>query len=99
MFGNHGLCGLPEEDAHEKSPKCLGGNLGDFGEFCKGLTLFKQNIKTKRGGSFSDDLAAYPTIFCGKIGFVPHHQPATQYLKIFKEADETDETNNKEKQT
>ncbi|WP_311563153.1 DUF637 domain-containing protein, partial [Neisseria meningitidis] len=24
---------------HEKSPKCLGGNLGDFGEFCKGLQL------------------------------------------------------------
>lgn len=62
-------------------------------------TLFKQNIKTKRGGSFSDDPAAYPTIFCGKIGFVPHRQPATQYLKIFKEADETDETNDKEKQT
>ena len=39
MFGNHGLCGLPEEGAHEKSPKCLGGNLGDFGEFCKGLSL------------------------------------------------------------
>ncbi len=39
MFGNHGLCGLPEEGAHEKSPKCLGGNLGDFGEFCKGLGL------------------------------------------------------------
>ena len=37
MFGNHGLGGLPEEGAHEKSPKCLGGNLGDFGEFCKGL--------------------------------------------------------------
>ena len=37
MFGNHGLCGLLEEGAHEKSPKCLGGNLGDFGEFCKGL--------------------------------------------------------------
>jgi len=31
------LCGLLEEGAHEKSPKCLGGNLGDFGEFCKGL--------------------------------------------------------------
>ncbi len=31
MFGNHGLCGLPEKGAHEKSPKCLGGNLGDFG--------------------------------------------------------------------
>ena len=39
MFGNHGLCGLLEEGAHEKSPKCLGGNLGDFGEFCKGLFM------------------------------------------------------------
>ena len=39
MFGNHGLCGLLEEGAHEKSPKCLDGNLGDFGEFCKGLEL------------------------------------------------------------
>ncbi|WP_061818557.1 hypothetical protein, partial [Neisseria meningitidis] len=36
---NHGLGGLLEEGAHEKSPKCLGGNLGDFGEFCKGLGL------------------------------------------------------------
>ena len=34
-----GLDGLLEEGAHEKSPKCLGGNLGDFGEFCKGLGL------------------------------------------------------------
>ncbi|WP_304717017.1 hypothetical protein, partial [Neisseria viridiae] len=25
--------------AHGKSPKCLGGNLGDFGGFCKGLDL------------------------------------------------------------
>ena len=41
MFGNHGLCGLLEEGAHEKSPKCLGGNLGDFGEFCKGLSMFR----------------------------------------------------------
>ena len=40
MFGNHGLCGLLEEGAHGKSPKCLGGNLGDFGEFCKGLSLW-----------------------------------------------------------
>ena len=39
MFGNHGLCGLLEEGAHGKSPKCLDGNLGDFGEFCKGLYL------------------------------------------------------------
>ena len=35
MFGNHGLGGLPEEGAHEKSPKCLGGNLGDWGDFAK----------------------------------------------------------------
>ncbi|MBG8616937.1 hypothetical protein EJG03_11170 [Neisseria meningitidis] len=39
MFGNHGLGGLLKEGAHEKSPKCLGGNLGDFGEFCKGLGI------------------------------------------------------------
>ena len=31
MFGVHGLGGLLEEGAHEKSPKCLGGNLGDLG--------------------------------------------------------------------
>ena len=31
MFGDHGLCGLLEEGAHGKSPKCLDGNLGDFG--------------------------------------------------------------------
>ena len=37
MFGYHGLCGLPEEGAHEKAPKCLSRNLGDFGKFCKGL--------------------------------------------------------------
>ena len=39
MFGNYGLGGLLKEGAHEKSPKCLGGNLGDFGEFCKGLSF------------------------------------------------------------
>ncbi|WP_301668398.1 hypothetical protein, partial [Neisseria basseii] len=39
VFGNHGLGGLLEEGVHEKSPKCLGRNLGDFGEFCKGLCL------------------------------------------------------------
>jgi hypothetical protein len=30
---------LLEEGAHEESPKCLGGNLGDFGGFCKGLGI------------------------------------------------------------
>ena len=39
MFGNHGLCGLLEEGAREKSPKCLGRNLGDFGVFCKSLNM------------------------------------------------------------
>ena len=45
MFGDHGLGGLLEEGAHEKSPKCLSRNLGDFGEFCKGLylILYKEN--------------------------------------------------------
>ena len=46
MFGDHGLCGLPEEGAHGKSPKCLGGNLGDFGEFCKGLEQCKNISQT-----------------------------------------------------
>ncbi|WP_206689457.1 hypothetical protein, partial [Neisseria gonorrhoeae] len=43
---SHGLGGLPEEGAHGKSPKCLGGNLGDFGDFCKGLGIlcFRRNI-------------------------------------------------------
>jgi len=36
---------LLEESAHEKSPKCLGGNLGDFGEFCKGLRLLLNSNK------------------------------------------------------
>ena len=40
MFSDHGLGGLLEEGAHGKSPKCLGGNLGDLGEFCKGLRLY-----------------------------------------------------------
>ncbi|MBG8763725.1 hypothetical protein FCG12_07470 [Neisseria meningitidis] len=41
MFGNHGLGGLLEEGAHEKSPKCLGGNLGDFGDFAKVPVFFE----------------------------------------------------------
>ena len=45
MFGNHGLGGLLKEGGHGKSPKCLGGNLGDFGEFCKGLRLSENKIQ------------------------------------------------------
>ena len=53
MFGNHGLCGLPEEGAHEKSPKCLDGNLGDFwGDFAKVSGRLK---------SVSDGLDVYPS--------------------------------------
>ena len=48
MFGNHGLCGLLEEGAHGKSPKCLGGTLGDFGEFCKGLCMVFSNFYQKQ---------------------------------------------------
>ena len=44
VFGNHGLGGLLEEGGHGKSPKCLGGNLGDFGEFCKGLNLLLEAV-------------------------------------------------------
>ncbi|WP_308861520.1 hypothetical protein, partial [Neisseria mucosa] len=43
--------------AHGKSPKCLGGNLGDFGEFCKGLRSsenFNEPVFL-----FSDDLHLY----------------------------------------
>ncbi|MDK8111389.1 hypothetical protein QP713_11585, partial [Neisseria mucosa] len=54
VFGDHGLCGLLEEGAHGKSPKCLGGNLGDFGEFCKGLR--SSEIQ------FSDDLFSFDSI-------------------------------------
>ncbi|WP_416036941.1 hypothetical protein [Neisseria meningitidis] len=35
-----------KEGAHEKSPKCLGGNLGDFGGFCKGLGLIKVSAQS-----------------------------------------------------
>ncbi|EIG29574.1 hypothetical protein HMPREF1051_0002 [Neisseria sicca VK64] len=50
MFGDHGLCGLLKEGAHGKSPKCLDGNLGDFGEFCKDLTK-----AVLQPATFSDD--------------------------------------------
>lgn len=65
MFGNYDLCGLLEEDTHEKSPKYLSGNLGDFGKFCKGLQmsllhgdpiLLTEKGRLKRFFGFSDDL-------------------------------------------
>lgn len=44
MFGNHGLDGLLEEGAHEKSPKCLGGNLGDFAKVSKGEKILQTAV-------------------------------------------------------
>ena len=35
LFGDHGLGCLLKEGGHGKSPKCLDGNLGDFGEFSR----------------------------------------------------------------
>ena len=52
MFGNHGLGSLLEEGGHGKSPKCLGGNLGDFGEFCKGLRLSENPTHSKTNRPF-----------------------------------------------
>ncbi|MEZ7771586.1 hypothetical protein O3682_09215, partial [Neisseria sp. 27098_8_112] len=47
--------GLLKEGAHGKSPKCLGGNLGDFGEFCKGLRpsekIFSDGLLTSQPNS------------------------------------------------
>ena len=47
MFGNHGLCGLPEEGAHEKSPKCLGGNLGDFGGILQRSPVVAERLQAR----------------------------------------------------
>ena len=65
MFGNHGLCGLQEEDTHRKSPKCLGRNLGDLENFAKVSGSLGNSAKgrllntTKRSSEkFSDDLLA-----------------------------------------
>ena len=65
MLGNHGLCGLPEEDAHRKSPKCLSGSLGDLENFAKVSGSLGNSAKgrllntTKRSSEkFSDDLLA-----------------------------------------
>ena len=51
MFGDHGLCGLLEEGAHGKSPKCLGGNLGDFENFAKVSEYQKSEVR-KYGKAF-----------------------------------------------
>ena len=67
MFGNHGLCGLPEEGAHGKSPKCLGGNLGDFGEFCKGLRPSETQKIGVSDGLFSRNLFG---IILGSLGII-----------------------------
>ena len=57
MFGNHGLCGLPEEGAHEKSPKCPGGILGDFGG------ILQRSLPVTAGSDFFDKQSAIMTHF------------------------------------
>ena len=59
MFGDHGLGGLLEEGTHGKSPKCLGGNLGDFGEFCKGLRISKIGSSEIRKSLYMPAVVAY----------------------------------------
>ena len=64
MFGNHGLGGLLEEGAHEESPKCLGGNLGDLGNFAKvSMLLIKRPSETQF--SISDGLFKVGLIMFG----------------------------------
>ena len=63
MLGDHGLCGLLKEGAYEKSPKCLGGNLGDFGGFCKGLYLSRHFTVLQK--SFDKQIYEYsPVCHC-----------------------------------
>ena len=65
MFGNHGLCGLPEEGAHEKSPKCLGW---EFRGFVWGRYYFDTFIdKAKKGEIFKGNKILNKN--SGKIGF------------------------------
>jgi len=53
VFGNHGLGGLLEEGAHGKSPKCLGGNLGDFAKVSV-CNIKKRNSQNHSVSLFSD---------------------------------------------
>ncbi|WP_128581094.1 hypothetical protein, partial [Neisseria flavescens] len=55
VFGDHGLGGLLKEGGHGKSPKCLGGNLGDFGEFCKGLGLLSFSAYSPKSRNTNKD--------------------------------------------
>ncbi|MBG8656922.1 hypothetical protein EWP72_13325, partial [Neisseria meningitidis] len=73
VFGNHGLGGLLEEGAHEKSPKCLGGNLGDFGEFCKGLKPVCQGLMVS---------ASCVAICCSSIRNLHHDRPIRSNYRI-----------------
>ena len=75
MFGNHGLGGLLKEGAHEKSPKCLGGNLGDFGEFCKGLRFLILQRKRSPKASFFLFTFTGNNTFCN----IAQNQSNTQY--------------------
>ena len=72
MFGDHGLSSLLKEGTHGKSPKCLGGNLGDFGEFCKGLGLL--NNQTLQTSQFIGHLLLDGFTLADKFAFVAVNQ-------------------------
>ena len=88
MFGDHGLCGLPGEGAHEKSPKCLDGNLGDFG----GILQRSQAVNAR---SATDILTLHPNsavLFYRKIRIVISNHLALAADAVFDSADELDES-------
>ena len=60
MFGDHGLCGLLEEGAHGKSPKCLGGNLGDFGGILQRSRLSRKLLSES---AYPDSVSSKKTVY------------------------------------
>ncbi len=88
MFGNHGLGGLLEEGAHEKVPKCLDGNLGDFG----GILQRSQAVNAR---SATDILTLHPNsavLFYRKIRIVISNHLALAADAVFDSAVELDES-------
>ena len=68
MFGNHGLCGLLEEGAHGKSPKCLGWEFRGFGgNFAKVSGRLKPKKIGVSDGLFSRNLFG---IILGSLGII-----------------------------
>ena len=77
MFGNHGLCGLLEEGAHGKAPKCLGWEFrGFWGDFAKVSGRFiSQDPIGLRGGMNLFEYAPNPVGWTDPFGLLvtPHY--------------------------